>query len=40
MREYEFDLLYSLIKQYEPKRRKFGRPRKDDRELLKGFCGY
>ncbi len=28
MAEAQFKLLYSLIKQYEPKRRKFGRPRR------------
>ena len=32
-----FELLYSLIKQYETKRRKFGRPRSNDKELLRGI---
>jgi transposase len=37
MKEDEFELLYLLIKKYEPKRRKFGRPRCNDREILKGI---
>ena len=36
MRDEAFELLHELIKQYEPKRRRFGRPRVGDRELLRG----
>ncbi|MDD5698867.1 MAG: transposase [Victivallaceae bacterium] len=36
MTEEQFETIYHLIKRYEPKRRKFGRPRRDDREILRG----
>ena len=36
MTDEQFELIYSLIKQYEPKHRLFGRPRQDDKAILKG----
>jgi transposase len=36
MSEEQFEIIYGLIKQYEPKHRNFGRPRQDDRAILKG----
>ncbi|MCP3964837.1 MAG: transposase [Lentisphaerae bacterium] len=37
MTEEQFELLYSLVKQHEPKHRKFGRPRQNDKNILKGI---
>jgi len=36
MSEEQFEIIYGLIKRYEPKHRNFGRPRQDDRAILKG----
>ena len=37
MKDKQIALVYRLIKEYEPKRRKFGRPRQNDENILKGI---
>lgn len=37
MNDKQITLIYSLIKEYEPKRRKFGRPRRNDESILEGI---